>query len=300
MSQNCFRSIIVRFLLPILSPALLLCSAAAHGELRVQDDLGDVVTLQRPAQRIISLAPHIAELLYEAGATNQLVGTVEYSDYPPVARSVPRIGSFSKFDFEAIAALRPDLVIAWHSGNPGDQVQAISQLGLPIFYSEPEKLEQVALAIERFGVLLGTQTTASREAETFRRRLAELAERYKDRSRLRVFYQVWQRPLMTVNGQHIISDVIELCGGVNVFAELPVIAPHVDVESVLKKNPQVIIAGVNQQRQQWLGEWMQWDSISAVRHRHVYGLDPDTITRHTSRILSGAQQVCDFIEKARH
>jgi iron complex transport system substrate-binding protein len=105
---------------------------------------------------------------------------------------------------------------------------------------------------------------------------------------------------MTVNGQHIISDVIELCGGVNVFAELPVIAPHVDVESVLKKNPQVIIAGVNQQRQQWLGEWMQWDSISAVRHRHVYGLDPDTITRHTSRILSGAQQVCDFIEKARH
>lgn len=290
----------VKFLPAFLWPALLLCSAGVHGEVRVEDDLGHVFTLQRPVQRIISLAPHITELLYEAGAGKQIVGTVDYSDYPPAARSIPRIGSFSKFDFEAIAALQPDLVIAWHSGNPDEQVRAISQLGLPIFYSEPKKLDQVALSIERFGVLLGTESTASLQAETFRRRLAELAERYKDRTPVRVFYQVWQRPLMTVNGQHIISDVIKLCGGVNVFADLPLIAPHVDVESVLEKNPQVIIAGINRQRQEWLGEWMQWDSISAVRHRHVYGLDPDTITRHTSRILIGAQQVCDFIEKARH
>jgi len=290
----------LRFIQLLCLFVLLGSTAVVHGQLRVTDDMGNIILLDKPARRIISLAPHITELLFEAGATDQLVGTVEFSDYPPAATRIPRIGSFSKFDFEAIAALQPDLVIAWQSGNPAEQVTAIRQLGLPVFYSEPHKLEQVARTIEQFGVLLGTRSVASRQADAFRSRLQALRQDYRGRSKVRVFYQVWDRPLMTVNGRHIISDVIELCGGVNVFADLPVIAASVDIESVLKKNPQVIIAGINRQRQDWLAEWSKWDAISAVSQQHVYGVDPDNITRHTSRILTGARQVCDFIDKARH
>ena len=178
-------------------------------------------------------------------------------------------------------------------------MRAMKSLGVPVFYSAPEKLIDVAETIERFGMLLGTVSMARQRAENFRDNLYDLTEKYKNRSHIRVFYQVWNQPLMTVNGQHIISDVISLCGGVNVFANLAVLAPNVDMEAVLQQDPQVIIAGINQQRQGWLGEWSRWISISAVRQHHVYGVDPDLITRHTSRILQGAQQVCDFIDKAR-
>jgi iron complex transport system substrate-binding protein len=248
---------------------------------------------------VISLAPHITELLFEAGAGERIVGTVGYSDYPEPARKIPRIGSFNKFDYEAITVLNPDLIIAWHSGNPASQMRGIHALQVPVFYSEPKQLGDIAETIEDFGRLTGTMAIASRQAERFRNRLRALQQTYANRKPVRVFYQVWDQPLMTVNGEHIISAAIALCGGVNVFADMPVAAPHIDMESVLEKNPQVIIAGINQQRSDWLQQWKRWPDIDAVANSHVYGVNPDMMTRHTSRILTATGEVCDYIDKAR-
>lgn len=286
---------------------LLLCSSfaayaetAASDAIDVHDDLQRTVVLAQPAQRVISLSPHITELLFEAGAGERIVGTVGYSDYPDAARNLPRIGSFNKFDYEAITVLKPDLIIAWHSGNPASQMQGIHGLGVPVFYSEPKALDDIAETIEDFGRLTGTMKIAGPQAEEFRNRLRALQQSYANRKPVRVFYQVWDQPLMTVNAEHIISAAIALCGGVNVFADMPVAAPPVDMESVLARNPQVIIAGINQQRSDWLQQWQRWSEIDAVANGHVYGVNPDMMTRHTSRILTATGEVCDFIDKARH
>lgn len=286
-----------------LTLVLLCSSSAVYAEaskaIAVTDDLQRTVELSQPAQRVISLAPHITELLYEAGAGERIVGTVGYSDYPEPARKIPRIGSFNKFDYEAITALNPDLIIAWHSGNPESQMRGIHELQVPVFYSEPVQLGDIAETIEDFGRLTGTMQIAGPQAERFRNRLRAVQQTYENRKPVRVFYQVWDQPLMTVNGEHIISAAIALCGGVNVFADMPVVAPHVDMESVLERNPQVIIAGINQQRSDWLQQWQRWPDIDAVAKGHVYGVNPDMMTRHTSRILIATGEVCEFVDKAR-
>lgn len=285
---------------------LLLClvnavfaETAASLAIEVRDDLQRRVALAQPAQRVISLSPHITELLFEAGAGERIVGTVGYSDYPEAARKIPRIGSFNKFDYEAITVLNPDLVIAWHTGNPASQMQGIHALQVPVFYSEPKQLGDIADTIENFGRLMGSMKIAGPQAEQFRSRLGALQQTYANRKPVRVFYQVWDQPLMTVNGEHIISAAIALCGGVNVFADMPVAASPVDMESVLERNPQVIIAGINQQRSDWLQQWKRWSEIDAVANGHVYGVNPDMMTRHTSRILTATEEVCGFIDKAR-
>lgn len=283
---------------------LLLCSsfavyAAASEAIEVRDDLQRTVVLAQPAQRVISLSPHITELLFEAGAGERIVGTVGYSDYPEAARNIPRIGSFNKFDYEAITVLNPDLIIAWHSGNPASQMRGIHALQVPVFYSEPKQLGDIAETIEDFGRLTGIMQIAGPQAERFRKRLSALLQTYANRKPVRVFYQVWDQPLMTVNGEHIISAAIALCGGINVFADMPVAASHIDMESVLERNPQVIIAGINQQRSDWLQQWKRWPEIDAVARGHVYGVNPDMMTRHTSRILTATNEVCAFIDKAR-
>jgi len=182
--------------------ALLMPMAQAN--VSVTDDTGREVRLAQPAQRIVSLAPHITELLFSAGAGGRIVGVVEYSDYPPAAKKLPRVGAYNAVDMERILALRPDLVIAWASGNPPALIEQLRSLGLTVFLSEPRSLEDVASNLERFGQLAGTQTTAQAAADEFRRRLQALRVRYSDRKPVSVFYQIWHRPLMTVNGEHLI------------------------------------------------------------------------------------------------
>ncbi|MDH3901070.1 MAG: cobalamin-binding protein, partial [Gammaproteobacteria bacterium] len=212
-------------------------------EISVVDDAGQQITLERPAQRIVSLAPNITELVFAAGAGGRLVGVSEYSDYPDAARSIRRIGGGSGLDLEAIAGLRPDLVIAWQSGNPSQPVKRLLELGFTVFISEPRHLQDITESLRRFGRLAGTDAVAARQSSDFEHRHEQLKRRYSDQEPVSVFYQVWDRPLMTVNGQHLISDVIRMCGGRNVFAELPALAPQITIEAVLAANPEVIVTG---------------------------------------------------------
>jgi len=272
----------------------------AWPEIRVTDDAGNQLVLERPAQRIVSLAPHITELLFAAGAGAAVVGVSEHSDYPAAALDLPRISGGNGLDLEAILGLRPDLVIAWQSGNPAHQVSRMRQLGLRVFVSEPRRLEDVVTSLERFGLLAGSPGQARERAGAFRQRHAGLVRRYAQRDTVSVFYPVWQQPLMTVNGEHLISDVMRLCGGRNVFEALPGLAPQIGIEAVLVADPQVIIAGGGREELSELhAMWAPWPELKAVKEGHLFTVPRDSIVRPTPRVLDGAERLCHLLESVR-
>lgn len=282
----------------VLFLASLPCLASA--QISVRDDSGAEVLLARPAQRIITLAPHLVETVFAAGAGARLVGTVEYSSFPEEVKKIPRVGGYSRLDLEAVVALKPDLVIAWQSGNSPAHVEKLRQSGLPVYISQPNRIEDIASEIERIGILAGTTRLASNAATNFRTRLAGLQTRYGHRPTVRTFYQVWHQPLKTIGGTQIISSVIRLCGGENIFGNLNVMAPEVSVEAILAANPEAIIAsGMGEARPEWLDSWKSRTSITAAQRQNLFFIPPDLIQRHTPRILDGAEQLCRHLETAR-
>ena len=266
----------------------------------MRDDYGHEIRLEQPASRIVSLAPHLTELLYAAGAGSRLVGAVEFSDFPAAARALPQVGSDARIDLEAVLALRPDLVVAWPNAGSLRAVERLAQLGLPVFRSEPRELDDVARTLQRLGRLAGSQAQAEGAAAAFRARAAALEKRYAAQRKVRVFYQIWDRPLLTVNGDHIISKVIALCGGENVFAGLPLLVPEVDREAVLRANPEAIVAsGSNDAQPQWLEMWRQFPGLAAAARGQLYAIPADLIQRQTPRILDGAERLCGRLEAVR-
>lgn len=279
---------------------LLAWTCVASAQIHVKDDYGNEVRLAAPAARIVSLAPHLTELLYAAGAGSHLVGALEYSDYPPEAKTLPRVGSEAGIDLEAVMALQPDLVVAWPNAGSLHAVNRLAELGVPVFRSEPRELDDIARTLERLGTLAGTEHEAQRAAAQFRARVRKLADRYSRRKPVRVFYEVWDRPLITVNGEHVISKVIRLCGGDNVFAGLPLIAPEIDREAVLRADPQVIVAsGTDGERPAWLDAWRAFPGLTAAARGDLYAIPPDLIQRHTPRILDGAERLCRILDAVR-
>ncbi len=272
----------------------------AQAEVSVKDDLGQTIRLAAPARRIVSLAPHVTELLYAAGAGDRLAGAVQYSDYPEAAKQLPRVGGYSMVDLEAVIALKPDLVVAWKSGNRDAHLDKLRALNIPVYINEPRRIDDVADSLIRLGELAGSGPVARQAAERFRARHADLARRYSGSAPVRLVYVIWNQPLMTVNGQHLISDVVRLCGGENVFASLPQLAARISVEAVLAANPEAIVAsGMGEARPDWLDDWRKWKSLSAVQRNNLYFIRPDLMQRHTPRILDGAQELCAHLEEAR-
>ncbi len=285
----------------LLLPVICLLPATVLAEIRVTDDTGRALSLEQPARRIVSLAPYLTELLFAAGAGDSVVGVSGFSDYPPAARAIQRIGTGAGLDLERIVALQPDLVVAWLSGNPADQVERLHRLGLTVFRSEPRTLEDIGTTLSRLGELAATREQAQSALHTFRQRLAVLRRRNAGKSPVDVFYQAWGRPLMTVNDDHVISDVIRLCGGRNVFAGLARLAPQVGIEAVLVRDPQVIIATTGSAGDaDGLDQWRRWSGVRAVANSHLYTIDDDLLVRHTPRILDGAEQLCGILDQVRN
>jgi len=247
--------------------------------------------------RIVSLAPHLTELLYAAGAGPRLVGASEWSDHPAAAMALPRIGDALRLDFERILALAPDLVVAWESGTPASNVRRLESLGLRVVSVRVETLEDIPRAIEQLGEIAGTSAEARLTAAALRRGLAELAREFAGRRPVDVFVQIDAQPLFTVTGRHLISDLLALCGGRNVFADLPGVAPAVDLEAVIARNPQVIL--VTSPRGDPQAQWARWRGIEAVRTGNVLVVPPDEVTRATPRALAGARILCEQLEQAR-
>lgn len=279
---------------------LMLITGAAHAAVSVQDDGGNKVTLAQPAQRIVSLAPHATELIFAAGGGERIVGTVGYSDYPAAAVKIPRVGSHQQIDVERIIALKPDLLVVWLHGNSERQLEHVRKLGIPFFFSEPKKLADIPANIERLGVLMGTEQQANKTAAAERVELARLAAQYRNRPTVRMFYQVWGKPLYTLNGGNIMSDVIRLCGGENVFAHLPIPAPTVTTEAVLLENPEVMMTGDRQaEKSGGLEIWKTYKNLLAVKNDNLFSVDADLVNRAGPRLIEGAAMVCEKLELAR-
>ncbi|SDG10046.1 iron complex transport system substrate-binding protein [Onishia taeanensis] len=272
----------------------------ARAEVCVGDDAGHELCLEAPAKRIVALSPGVTELLFAAGAGERVVGAVSFSDYPVAAQALPRVGSYDRLDLEALLALEPDLVVAWQGGNPREQVERLSRLGLPVYFSDVEDFAGVAGTLERFGTLAGTPEVGATTAASLREEVATLRERYANAAPVPVFYQVWEQPLMTINGEHWISRSLELCGGVNLFADESTLAPRIGVESVLARDPEAIITGgMGKPDSTWLEAWRDFPQLTAVQRDNLFFVDPDLVQRATPRLVEGTRQLCQRLEVAR-
>ncbi|NIF50802.1 cobalamin-binding protein [Burkholderia sp. Ax-1724] len=284
--------------------SLGLAALTAHAAITVTDDSGATVTLAAPAQRVISLAPHVTELLYAAGGGAKMVGAVSYSDYPPEAKQLPRVGDNKALDLERIVALKPDLIVVWRHGNAQRQLDRLRELHIPLFFSEPRHLDDVAVSLTKLGQLLGTSATADAAAAAYRDDIARLRVQYASRPVVSVFYQVWDKPLMTLNGEHMISDVIALCGGRNVFAQLQPLVPTVSTEAVLAANPEAIVTAAPGATRPdttlpQLDTWRAWPGLAAVASNNLFAIDGDLINRPAPRIAQGARELCEDLDLAR-
>lgn len=281
---------------------LLLALAAPVGadSVRAVDDAGETVTLDAPARRIVSLAPNITETLFAAGAGDRIIATVNHSDHPEAAEDIPRIGGYDQLNLEAIVAREPDLVVGWISGNPERQIERLRELDVPVYMSEAREPRDVANTLRNLGRLAGTGDEAAAAATDFVERFETLRALHAERDPVEVFYQIWDEPLMTINGEHMISSIIRGCGGRNVFADLSSLAPRIDEEAVLERDPEFILAsGMGEERPDWLDDWRDWPELQAVERDNLYFVPPDIIQRQTTRILDGMERLCGQIEEAR-
>jgi iron complex transport system substrate-binding protein len=284
----------------LVAALLALAPVGAGAAVTVTDDAGRRVTVQQPARRVISMAPHATELLFAAGGGKQVVGAMNYSDYPEAAKTIPLVGSNSVIDMERVLALKPDLVVVWHTGNTVRQIAQIEALGVPVFHSEPRRLGQVADNIERLGQLLGTQTQAAGAARALRARLAGLEARYAGRSPVTVFYQIWDQPLYTLNDAQIASDAIRVCGGRNVFGNLKVVAPEVSIEAVLAADPEAIMAGRRHDpANPGLKLWEPYKTMTAVKRGNLLTVNGELLTRPGPRTVEGAARLCEALDGVR-
>jgi iron complex transport system substrate-binding protein/vitamin B12 transport system substrate-binding protein len=282
---------------PLLAAGLLgvLLGPPARAEITARDGTGALITLARPAQRIITLAPSTTELVYAAGSGARVVATVAYSDYPPEAKRLPRVGDLIGVSLEAILRLRPDLVVAWKDGSSPQVLQRLRDAGVAVFVSHPMLLDDVAVEMMSLGKLGATEAVASRAAATYRAQIAALRSRYRGRPTVSVFYQMSPAPLFTVSDASYLGSVLQLCGARNLFGALAAPAPQVSREAVVAGRPQVMLAASTQE----LAIWDSWKSIPAVAHGTRYAVEVDVASRPGPRLAVGAQAICATLDRAR-
>lgn len=275
----------------LLISSLLSCLVACS------EDVAPKLT-EATYSRVITLAPNLTELVYAAGASNTLVGVSAYSDYPPAARELPVVGDAFMVDQERLAVLRPDLLLVWESGTPAHVVEELQRAGYNVEVIRTRGLEDVANALYRIGELTGSVETARQAADAYIQELRSIEEEYAGLETVSVFYQVSQRPLFTVNGEHYVSELIELCGGGNIFSDLNDLAPTIDVEAVVERNPEVMLAS-SDAGENAFEEWERWPHVAANRYRNHFMMPADAIGRATPRLVAAAQAVCAALQEAR-
>ncbi len=291
-----------------LAAIACLCAADALA-LEAVDDSGRTHVFAAPPTRVVTLAPSLTELVFAAGAGASIVGTTSLSDYPEPARAIARIGDAGRIDVERVLTMKPDLVLLWQRGATSREQEQLAAAGIPLFHLEPRRLDDVARAIERLGRLLGSADVAAARAAELRRRLGLLRERHAGAAPVRVFYQVWTRPLMTVSRRQLISDVVSLCGGRNVFADLAPLVPVVSTESVVAADPEAILTASEEggaapawQRRPAdpaFAAWLPHGRMTAVRRGWLFLLDGDGISRLGPRIVDGVGAVCAALDQVR-
>ena len=282
------------------APGAAALAQSAESAVAATDSLGRVVSLPRPATRALTLAPHATELVYAAGAGARMAASVNGSDYPPQAARLPSIGDGTQPDPERIAALEPDLVIAWQPGAVGTVQPVLQALRVPVFYSDPQVLADIPATVSALGSLFGTTDVAEPAAAAMRGALAAIAREYAGRPPVRVFIQAGSQPLYTLNGRNIINDAVRLCGGVNIFANAPIVAPQTSTEAVIAARPDAVLVGVHGPGglRETAATWKR-AALPAALAGHVYGMDADMLYRPGPRLIDATRMLCVMLDRAR-
>lgn len=251
------------------------------------------------AQRIVALSPHSVELLYSIGAGDRIVGTTQFADFPETAKTIPRVGGHGGLNVERILELKPDLIVVWKSGNPSGDLAQMKKLGLPVYESDPKRLDQIADELIALGKLTGLQQQAKAASDEFRKTLTHLRETNKGKEKVRFFYQLWPKPLRGIGPKSWINEVMVACGGENILGEGFSDYPEISLETVLLEKPDVILWPDHHGREKDKVNWDVWPEIPAVKNQHVYELEGDHMHRFTVRILLGMAAVCEVFDQAR-
>ena len=289
-----------RYRILTLSALWLIAFGLAAEDVCVDDTLSQTLCLSAPAERVVSLSPGATELLFSAGAGDRVVAVSAWSDFPPEAATLSQVGDSNRLDLEAIVSLQPDLVVAWVDGNSRAQLEKLSAIGINVFWLAPRRFEDIAQAVEQLALLTGQPEVGRQRAAEFRRGLSELRGEFADARPIRVFFQIWDQPLMTVNRKELISEAITLCGGVNVFADLPRLVPRVSAEAVVTANPDAIVtSGQDSSDLSGLARWQQFPEMTAVKTRNLFIEPPSLLARPTFRMLEGTRHLCQTLERAR-
>jgi len=246
---------------------------------------------ERP--RVITLAPHLTELVFAAGAGDRLVGVVDYSDYPPAAAEIPSIGDAFRFDLERIMLLSPDLALAWRGGTSPQAAAGLSEMGVEILWLETRTLEDIGSALVIIGQRLGNDGGGEQAKRAFLAGLQDLQSRYAQlqEQQRRTFYQVSARPLFTLGARHVINEVLAFCGLENIFAGLDIEAAVVDEEAVIAARPEIIIAGQNPGQADPLARWRR-NTLLNHQRLQLHAVDASLLVRPTPRIVEGIEALC--------
>ncbi len=281
----------------VLAFMVLAAVPAAAYALQATDDRGVTISLVRPAWRIVTLAPHLAEIAFAAGAGAKLAGVSSFSRHPAEAERLPVVASYGRVDIERLIALRPDLVLAWRSGNSALQIDRLERIGIPVFVTEARSLADIPRIVRLVGALAGSAEVAEGHARQFESEIAGLRRRYAAERGVAVFLEIWHRPMLTVNGAHLISDALRLCGGRNVFAGAKTLTPLVSHEQILDARPEAIVTGgaASVATEAWKG----LEPVPAVRNRRIYAVEPDLLHGQGPRLLEGVRALCQRLELAR-
>lgn len=284
----------------ILVACGLAASAPAAASVTVPDDTGRTVTLAAIPTRIVSLAPGATEMLFAAGAGRQVIATVEYADEPAAARQVPRIGDVVAIDMEKLVGLRPEVAVVWPGGGNPAQIEEIGRMGIPLYRQQVNVLADLSGSLRRLGALAGTSVTAEKAARDIEARLAMLARTYGNGRHPSVLLEVWNHPIYTVGGTHLMSDALKLCGARNVFADLRDLAPAVDVEAVVSRNPDIIVAAAPPgSGPEWLADWVRFTTLHAVRRGNLINFDDQRLTRLGPSVIKATESLCKALAAAR-
>ncbi len=300
LAQDCDTVTIIRSARHVLLAIALLPVAQAGSPPRtVTDDSGRQVTVAQPPLRIVSLAPGATELLFAAGAGTQVIATVEYSDEPPAARKVARIGDVAAVDMERLVALHPDVVVVWASGGNPAQRQKIAGLHIPIYEQQVARLADIPAGVRRLGTLAGTAATAERAAREMDAQLAALTREYSAPAGKKppsVLLQVWNRPIYTVGGRQLMSDALSICGAHNVFADLAEPGPVVDTEAVIARDPDIIVVAAPQgEGAVWVSDWKRLGSLAAVRNNRVVVFEDQALSRLGPSVIGATAGLCRLL-----
>jgi len=282
----------------VIAFAVLGAVATGAHALQAGDDRGVTISLGHPAERIVTLAPHLAEIAFAAGAGAKLAGVSSFSRHPAEAERLPVVASHGRVDIERLIALRPDLVLAWQSGNSPLQVDRLERLGVRVFVTEARALADIPRIVRLVGALAGSAEVAEAHARQFENEVADLHKRYARERRVAVFLEIWHKPLLSVNGRHLISDALRLCGGRNVFSAAKTLTPLVSREQILDARPEAIVTGGF--GSEALRAWRGLELVPAVRDRRIYAIDPDWLHAQGPHVLEGVRALCGRLELARN